>query len=47
MSELSEAELRARLAQAGIVLWEEEVAQVLATARFLARAAERVRAAAP
>lgn len=46
MSEPSEAALRARLAEAGIVLREEEVAPVLAVARFLARAAGIVRAAA-
>lgn len=45
MSEVTEALLRERLAQAGIALQEEEVAPVLATARFLARAAEMVRAA--
>ncbi len=47
MSKLSEAELRARLAQSGIALREDEVAPVLATARFLAQAAEQVRTARP
>lgn len=47
MSEVTEAELRRLLARAGLALREEEVAPVLATARFLARAAETVRAARP
>ncbi|WP_176556071.1 hypothetical protein [Rubellimicrobium rubrum] len=47
MSEVTEAELRARLAQAGIRLHEDEIAPVLATARFLVRAAEKVRAGRP
>ena len=46
MSDLSETDLRARLTEAGIVLREGEVAPVLAVARFLARAAGMVRAAA-
>ena len=46
MSDLSESDLRERLAEAGITLREGEVAPVLAVARFLARAAGIVRAAA-
>ena len=42
---MSEAALLARLAEAGIALRPGEVAPVLATARFLARAADLVRAA--
>lgn len=46
MSELvTEADLRARLAARGIDLRPEDVAPTLATARFLARAAEILRAA--
>ena len=46
MSErVTEADLRARLAASGLALREEEVAPVLATARFLARAADLVREA--
>ena len=42
---VTEEDLRARLAARGIALREEEMAPVLATARFLARAAGLVRAA--
>lgn len=42
---VTEGELRRLLGERGIVLRPEEVAPVLATARFLARAADLVRAA--
>lgn len=42
---VAEADLRARLAAGGIALRDEEFAPVLATARFLRRAAALVRAA--
>lgn len=43
---MTEADLRTRLAAAGLSLRDDEVAPVLLTARFLARAADLVREAA-